>query len=96
MSSFEITPQSQHFNHVLEPPGPLSQQWTTRDEIRYIDGLGTWTMRKHGVASRHVLLRRYLTVARRRPTATWGESDVLGARRHAQKLLDEALAEQRG
>lgn len=82
---------SPYFNHALN-----TAQWTTRDELRYIDGLGTWTRRKIGIAPRHVLLRRYLTVSARRPADTWGDIDVTAARGHARRLLNEALAEQRG
>lgn len=88
-------------NNASVPLSPLaasllSQQWTTRDEIRYIDGLGTWTMRKHGVAPRHVLLRRYLTISARRPAETFGDIDAEVVRIHAQALLNEALTELRG
>ena len=60
-----------------------SGQWTTEDEIKFIEGLGTWIW---GIATpTHKLLRNYITANEKR--TDWGEVDSYKVLIRAMQIL---------
>ena len=65
-------------------PSRDKDPWSTQDELRYLDALGTHTEHAHPVA-RRLLLRQYLHA----PRSTWGSIKREIVLTHAQRLLQE-------
>lgn len=74
--------------------GSQHEQWTTADEVEYLDGLGAHCAGAHqesarvsldALPSRRTLLTRYLEAYTAR--SDWGEVDAKEVRLHALLLL---------
>lgn len=77
-------------------PEETMSQWDTRDELKFLDGLGMykWVGRKqallYSTPDRAAALKKYLRAARRRKC--WGGLDKAMIIGHATVELDNVLA----
>jgi len=70
----------------------MEKGWTTDNEKKFLDGLGTGKWKKGWGPSRRELLRRYLESLEGR--VRWGGVDKRAVEEYARSLLEECNAEE--